>query len=320
MKHRVFIAKALALGLALGFTLPMNAQEVPARPLSIPVYHPMVFNPAVVGSKDFTSVSLTSKVLNSPQNQLLQFHTRFGQHPSGFSPWGLGSYVFRNNPGTEWETGASVAAAYHIPLDENYLHMISVGSSFRGFFHLPGKTLKEVYNDPGRVFQLNMDLGVYYYGPRAFGGLSSTSLFGGKWDAVLPGDSSLFFPRGYHAFGGYKFMIKRDPGIVLEPSLLISVSDSTLGEFHRHMVPYLKLYLQNFYVGTGIKPLQFPNFWKSMDVIVFFFQYQFPRMHTGVYLEFPRTGFLNDNNIIFEVNLGFNLGKEGEGFFKYRHW
>ncbi len=76
--------------------------------------------------------------------------------------------------------------------------------------------------------------------------------------------------------------------------LLVSLNDSTLSEPQKHLVPYLKVYLQNFYVGTNIK---------SLDVFTLFFQYQFPRFYTGVYLEFPRVGFLNNVNIIFEVGI-----------------
>ena len=92
---------------------------------------------------------------------------------------------------------------------------------------------------------------------------------------------------------------------------MVSVNDSTLSEPHKHLVPYLKVYLQNFYIGT---------YMKSTDIFALFFQYQFPRFYTGVFLEFPRVGFLNNDNIIFEVSLGINLGQGGDKFLQYRHW
>jgi hypothetical protein len=39
-----------------------------------------------------------------------------------------------------------------------------------------------------------------------------------------------------------------------------------------------------------------------------------------VFLEFPRKGFLNDDNIIFELSLGINLGLEKRKFLQHRHW
>jgi hypothetical protein len=117
--------------------------------------------------------------------------------------------------------------------------------------------------------------------------------------------------REYHLYGGYKFMVSKALGIVIEPSLLVTLNDSTISEPHKHLVPYLKIYLQNFYLGTYLKDL---------DIFALFFQYQFPKFYTGVFLEFPRVGFLNDDNIIFELSLGVNLGKKGQPFLRYRHW
>ncbi len=70
----------------------------------------------------------------------------------------------------------------------------------------------------------------------------------------------------------------KETGIVLEPSLLVSLNDSTISEPHKHLIPYLKIYMQNFYVGTYLR---------SLDILALFFQYQFPKFYTGVLLEFP---------------------------------
>jgi len=69
--------------------------------------------------------------------------------------------------------------------------------------------------------------------------------------------------------------------------------------------------LHNFYIGTYLKDL---------DIFALFFQYQFPKFYTGVFLEFPRVGYLNDENIIFEVSLGVNLGNGSPTFTQHRHW
>jgi hypothetical protein len=124
-------------------------------------------------------------------------------------------------------------------------------------------------------------------------------------------DHEAHIPREYHLYGGYKFLLSRENSVVLEPSLLVSLNDTTFSELHKHLVPYLKLYLQNFYIGT---------YMKSLDTFALFFQYQFPRFYTGIFLEFPRVGFLNEDNIIFEISLGVNLDRGDQRFLQFRHW
>lgn len=310
--HRGISYQKIIIGLVLigvGFT--SRAQEAPSSPLSIPVYAPMVLNPAFAGSKDFTHISLTTKVLKSFDSQLLGFHRRMTGPGGGFSKIGLGAYVFREQLEQSWNTGLAIAGSYHISLDQANIHLLSLGASLKGIMNLPGTGLEAESDSLDNVFNPNMDLGVYYYGPTAFAGISATSLLGTLTGEGIHEDSEAYVPREYHFYGGYKFMISRKSSVVLEPSLLLSLNDTTFSEPFRHLVPYLKLYLQNFYIGS---------YFKSVDQVALFFQYQFPRFFAGVFLEFPRVGFLNDDNIIFEISLGVNLGKDSHSFLQYRHW
>jgi len=305
------IRKSFITLAGLTITLLLGAQDVPSKPLSIPVYTPMVLNPAFVGSKDFTNISLTSKVLKNPNSQIINIHKRLSGTNGIFSNIGFGAYAFQEQLDQSWNTGLALAGSYHFALGEASVHNIAVGASLKGFLNIP-KNSDETFEDTvSSTFNPNMDFGVYYYGPTAFAGLSVTSLFGTRITEEVPIDSDAYISREYHLYGGYKFLLNRSNSIVLEPSLLISLNDSTISEPHKHLVPYLKLYLENFYIGTYVK---------SFDIFALFFQYQFPRFYTGVFLEFPRVGFLNDDNIIFEVSLGVNLGKGGHTFLQYRHW
>ncbi len=271
----------------------------------------MVLNPAFVGSKDFTNISLTSKVLRNPNSQIINIHKRLSGTNGFFSNIGLGAYAFQEQLDQSWNTGLALAGSYHYALDEASVHNIAAGASLKGFFNIPKNSDESIEDTVSSAFNPNMDFGVYYYGPTAFAGLSVTSLFGTRITEEVSIDSDAYISREYHLYGGYKFLLNRSSSIVLEPSLLISLNDSTISEPHKHIVPYLKLYLQNFYIGTYVK---------SFDIFAFFFQYQFPHFYTGVFLEFPTEGFLNDDNIIFEVSLGVNLGKGGHTFLQYRHW
>jgi type IX secretion system PorP/SprF family membrane protein len=301
----------LSLALLSGFTtgLFLHGQDVPSKPLSIPVYHPMLINPAFVGSKDFTNISFTTKALKYPDSQVLSIHKRLANAEGDYTPLGLGAYAFHEQLDQSWNTGLAVSGSYHVAVDDEHLHNISVGVTAKGILLVPKKGDESISDTSTSILRPNMDLGIYYYGPHAFGGISVTTLFDTKKGDTLSSYSHI--DREYHLYGGYKFVLSKAHGIVLEPSLLVSLNDSTLSEPHKHLVPYLKLYVQNVYIGTYLK---------DFDIFALFFQYQFPKLYAGVFLEFPRIGYLNDDNIIFEVSVGVNLGTGGAPHLQYGHW
>ncbi len=289
----------------------MAQQSVPSRPLSIPVFHPLVLNPAYAGSKDFTSYALTTRVYRIPDNQIFTYHRRLPSTAPFTSKIGVGGFLFQEQLTSSWNTGLAVTGVYHQPLDHARLHNLAMGITMKASINVL-KNSSELPDDTrNTTFHPNADLGVYYYGPTAFAGLSVTTVFGAAEGSGTTSSDEAAIPREYHFYGGYKFLLSRKNAIVLEPSLLISLNDSTFSEPHHHLVPYLKLYLQNFYVGTYVK---------SLDIFALFFQYQFPKFNAGLFMEFPRVGFLNDNNIIFELSLGFNLAPGDTKFQQYRHW
>lgn len=288
----------------------LDAQEVPAKPFSIPVYNPMVLNPAFAGSKDFTNISLTTRALKYPDSQVLNYHQRLKSARGDFSPLGIGSYLFQEQYEDSWNTGFALAGAYHYALDKDRIHNLAAGVSLKGIIAVPRQGEEALFDSLSTVFIPNADFGIYYYGPSAFAGLSSTNLFQNV-NGTDSTQSYALFNREYHFYGGYKFLVSKRLGIVIEPSVLLSLNDGTFGEAHKHLVPYLKVYLQSFYIGTYLK---------DFDTLALFFQYQFPVFYAGVFLEFPRVGYLNNENIIFEVSVGVNLGRSGSSFLHYRHW
>ena len=303
-----FLVIALFMSGMTGFSL--FAQGAPSKLLSLPVYHPMVLNPAFAGSKDFSSISLTSKASKWPDTQILNFNTRLLSSKDDFSNIGLGAYIFQEQYTNSWNTGVAFAGAYHFSLDRQKLNFLSLGASLKGVLAIP-KVAEEAPSDSlATIFRPNTDLGIYYYGPHVFAGISSTNIFG----TDINGDSSLQysdFDRQYIFEVGYKFLISKKLGIVIEPSLLTTLNDETIKDPLKQIVPYLKVYLKDFYIGTYLK---------DTDIFALFFQYQFPKFYTGVFLEFPRVGYLNDENIIFEVSAGINLGRGNPKFTQHRHW
>ena len=276
----------------------------------MPVYHPMVLNPAFAGSKDFTSFGLTTKAFKRPDAQILDFNTRLSLPDGEFSHMGLGAYAFQEQYELSWNTGVTLAGAYHFALDRQKLHFISIGAAVKGVFAIPKETAESPSDSLATKFRPNMDFGIYYYGPNAFAGISATNIF----ETNTGSDTTLSyseFDRQFNFQVGYKFLISKKLGIVVEPSLLSTLDSETISEPFQHIIPYLKVYLKDFYIGSYLKDL---------DIFALFFQYQFPKFYTGVFLEFPRVGYLNDENIIFEVSAGINLGKGSPTFTQHRHW
>ncbi len=308
-KKRQVNTTFLALVISVIAGVSLQGQSALPGLLSAPIYHPMTLNPGYVGSKDFTNISLTTKASKSPDSQILNAHKRLAGSEGNYSHLGVGAYIFQEQFDLSWNSGLAVSGAYHHSLDNQNLQNISAGVTLKGIFATPKKSAESVSDTLSTKFRPNVDIGVYYYGPHAYAGISSTTLFGTK-----DGDSTLNyanFKRQYHAFAAYKFLISKELGIVIEPSLLLTLNDETIHDPFRELVPYLKVYLKNFYLGTYLKDL---------DIFALFFQYQFPKFYTGVFLEFPRVGYLNDDNIIFEVSVGFNLGESDPFFMHYRHW
>jgi type IX secretion system PorP/SprF family membrane protein len=300
----LFILLSCATGISI------FGQGSPSKLLSLPVYHPMVLNPAFAGSKDFTSISLTTKASKWPDTQILNLNTRLYSPDGEFSHLGIGAYVFQEQFDLSWNTGLAVSGAYHFSLDRQKLHYISLGTTLKGILAVPKASAESPADSLSAKFRPNMDIGVYYYGPQAFGGIAVTTMFGTDTN----GDSTLNysnFDRQYNFQLGYKFLISKRLGIVIEPSILATLDDETIGDPINNLVPYLKVYLNNFYVGSYLKDL---------DIFALFFQYQFPKFYAGVFLEFPTEGYLNDENIIFEVSMGMNLGRGNPTFNQHRHW
>ena len=317
MEWRKFICRRgstasliLALLLIAVTGISLHGQGAPSKLLSIPVYHPMVLNPAFTGSKDFSNISLTTKASKWPDTQILNYNSRLNSPDGQFSNVGLGAYIFQEQFDESWNTGLAVAGAYHFALDRQKLNFISLGATLKGVLAMPRESDEAPSDSLSSIFRPNMDIGVYYYGPHVFAGISATNIFGTNTN----GDSTISysdFDRQYNFQVGYKFLISKKLGIVIEPSLLSTLDDETISDPFEHIVPYLKVYLKDFYIGSYLK---------DTDIFALFFQYQFPKFYTGVFLQFPRVGYLNDENIIFEVSVGLNLGKGSPTFTQHRHW
>ena len=98
---------------------------------------------------------------------------------------------------------------------------------------------------------------------------------------------------------------------MLEPSVLINVTDSTLGKIGDNITPILKLYIDNFCVGS---------YFLTDGNTSFFFQYRYPKFYVGAFYELPRKTAYYKKAPIVELTLGFNFQADKSRISKRSQW
>lgn len=298
--------KKLSLLLAgcLVFTFS-TAQRIPSKPSSYPVFTPLILNPGIAGSKDFSRVELVSRINGTQGAQMLTYHTRLksantNSRTLSFSNFGIGGYVFHDRLGSSRNLGTGLSGAYHVPLGTKKVSGLSIGLSVHALYNMEtdnGETTAPATNtlDP------NADLGIHYYGPRGFIGISSINLLSLAADSVPVINRDLSIPNENLLYGGFRMVLSRNREIVLEPSVIVQLHDSVFNDIEAAVTPMLKLYVQNACFGT---------YFRTFDHLAFFLQYQFPRFYSGVNASFPRNQMLISNDqLTIEIALGLNLGR-----------
>ncbi|MBK7713004.1 MAG: hypothetical protein IPJ37_20260 [Bacteroidales bacterium] len=110
---------------------------------------------------------------------------------------------------------------------------------------------------------------------------------------------------------GYKFLLSKSQNIVLEPSVLIDATDSTFSDIVDNINPIIKLYVDNFCIGS---------YFLSDGNTSFFFQYRYPRVYLGAFYELPRKTAYFKKSPIVELTLGLNFQVDKSRFSKRSHW
>jgi type IX secretion system PorP/SprF family membrane protein len=298
-------------------------QQTPYHPLSYRIFSPFLFNPAMAGSKDFSSLDVISGWQGKSNSQLISVNSRITKKgPSyfmspvvkAFTNIGIGGYLFNEDYSPSRNMGAGAICSYQIPLDKQSLSFLSFGVAVKGIYN----TMDSVYSaDPGlsmpseSTFYPNLDAGIYYYGPSLFAGFSVTNLLGNPGDPDSLGIYRIPASRQYFFVAGYKFLISKPLNLVLEPSLIINGNTWRYHKITDIIKPMLKIYAQDFCVGT---------YFNDYDNISFFFQYRYPRFYVGTFFEMPKKTayYKKDLNVEFAVGVNFSAIKSKN--LKYYHW
>jgi type IX secretion system PorP/SprF family membrane protein len=296
------------------------AQQTPLNPLSYWVFSPYLYNPAMVGSKDFMTLDLNTAFQGESRAQILSVNTRLSKTKPGyfsspkmkeFNRVGIGGSVFNDLNGSSHNIGMNASGSYQFPLNTQVLSFLSFGASVKGVYNMLDTNVVDAGDHSKNTFYPNIDAGVYYYGPNLFTGVSVINLLGNPGDADSLGNYEIPVSRQFFFTIGYKFILSKSLNIVLEPSVLIDPVDSTFGKIGENINPILKLYLDNFCLGS---------YFLTDGNASIFFQYKFPRIHLGAFCELPRKTAYYKKSPILEFTVGWNFQVDKSRFSKRSHW
>ena len=306
---------------ALCCLYPSYGQQMPFNPVSYRIYTPFILNPAIAGSKDYLSIDMIAGFNDKSHSQILSGNTRITKKVPGYLPSGR-TYSYTNigaglSGYNSFETGDSThnagiiaTAAYHIPLSNKALSFLSVGVSLKGMYHFyEGDADLSI---PFKEFYFpNVDVGLYFYNPKAYAGLSVTNLLDPPDDTSTLSLYRIPVSRQYNLIAGYKIVLSQSLNIVLEPSILIHTDDSLSFDIKESIEPALKLYAGNFCLGT---------YFNDYSKISFFFQYRYPKFYVGTYFALPKNSPFFKKSLTSEIAFGINFSHNKSGYTKYGHW
>jgi type IX secretion system PorP/SprF family membrane protein len=296
------------------------AQQTPLNPLSYWVFTPYIYNPAMVGSKDYLTLDLNAAFQEKSYAQILGCNTRLSKTKPGyfsspqlkeFNGVGLGGSVFNDYNGSSHNIGLNTAASYQFSLGSENLSFLSFGASVKGVYNIPDPGITETGSPVKNTFYPNLDGGMYYYGTNLFTGVSVINIFGNPGEPDSLGHYQINAGRQLYFSIGYKFLLSKTHNIVLEPSILVSVTDSTMGEIGDNINPILKLYIDNICIGS---------YFFSDGNTSFFFQYRYPKFYLGAFYELPKKTAYYKKAPIVELTIGFNFRSDKSRFSKRSQW
>jgi len=290
-----------------------EAQETPFNPVSHKIFSPYLFNPAMVGSKDFSSVSTIVSFQDGISSQILSGEARllkkvpaysFSEGNQEFGNIGIGGAFFNDLNGASKNIGASASVAYHIPLNKQKLSFLSFGASVKGVQNkLDYGISEDSIVSPGseETFFPNLDFGVYFYSPSFYAGLSATNLLGNPGTADSLGVYEIPVSQQSFFVLGYKILLSKSQNIVLEPSVIITAREFSFELERNDIQPIIKLYLQDFCMGM---------YFNDSSINSFFFQYNYPGFYLGAYFGIPKNTVFYLNRPKIELTAGINLSRE----------
>lgn len=295
----------------------LNGQQTPLNPVSYWVFNPYIYNPAIVGSKDFLSLGINMAYQGKSSSQMISGNTRITKTKSGyfsspditeFKNTGIGASIYNDYDGFARNMGLSVAGSYQIPLNTRKLSFLSFGTAIKIEYNTITATLSDTLR---KTYYPNLDIGIYYYGTNFYTGMSAVNLLGSPWKPDTLGIYNVPVSREYFFTAGYKFLLSKSLNIVLEPSVLILATDSTFSKIKDNINPIVRLYLEDFCFGTSFR---------SDGKISFFAQFRYPRFYIGGFYELAKKTPYFKKTPLVEFTVGLNIQPDKSRITNHSHW
>ncbi|MCA1756307.1 MAG: PorP/SprF family type IX secretion system membrane protein [Bacteroidales bacterium] len=296
-----------------------TGQQSPFYPVSYRIFNPFVFNPAVAGSKDYSSYDIILSNRGSENSLMGSFNTRLSKVTDNyvsslpapeFTNIGVGGFIFREQIGNARNTGFGASASYHLATDRDAKSFFSAGATVKAIYHdFAGDT--ELSIPEFNTFRPTADAGIYYYSPGFYTGVSVTNLFFVTDVAdtlglyITPITPMLFF----HA--GYKFIISDLDNMIIEPIIILEYPCKEPAKFEEIIKPGFRFYSGALSAGT---------FLNDLKRLSFFMQFKYKKTSLGAYFELPYNTAYYKEPMIAEISLGINLSAIKSGYQKNNHW
>jgi len=313
---------ALPIAILQLFSAITFGQQTPLNPVSYWVFVPYIYNPAITGSKDFMSIGFNASFQGESNTQLLSGNARLTKTaPSYFSSpeiteytnTGVGGSIYRDVNGLSKNLGMSGAFSYSIPLNSHRLSFLSLGTSVKGAYSTISSDSADLEDPTRETFFPNFDLGVYFYSPGFYSGISAVNLLGSPWIPDTLGNYDVPVSRQYFFNAGFKILLSRSLNMVLEPSVLVAATDSTFDDISSNISPIFKLYIENFCLGTSFST-------GNSGKIAFFGQFRYPGFYVGAYYELASKTAYYANKPHVELTFGLNMHYNKPNLTKRSHW
>ena len=297
----------------------LAGQQVPDYPVSYRLFTPFIFNPAIAGSKDFTSVDITLGKQGKSNSQLASGNLRIGKLKKEyltsvsvpeFTPIGAGGYIFDNKNDSCRTIGFGAAGSYHLQIGNNGLSFISFGAAVKGIYNdYSGNADMGIPAE--KTFYPNVDAGIFYYAPSYYAGISATNLLGSPDKPDTLGYSSVAASRQLFFNAGYKLVVSRTWNILLEPFLVVNTDFEFSGEVMDWIKPGLKVYAGNFCAGTYLN---------NLEKLSLLFQFRYNKIYVGSYIEMEYGEPFYKKPVLAELLIGINLSAVKSGLSRHNHW
>jgi type IX secretion system PorP/SprF family membrane protein len=313
-------SKILSICLFASLLSVANGQQTPLNPVSYWVFVPYIYNPAIVGSKDFLSAGFNASFQGNSNTQLLSGNTRISKTQSGyfsspdiveFKNIGVGGSLYRDISGLSTNIGGAISGSYQFPMSTKKLSFLSVGVTVKGVYNSLDNDSVGPAHSYKKTFYPDVDLGIYYYGTSIFAGVSATNILGNPFKSDTLEIFRVPVQRQYFFTAGFKVLLSKSLNIVVEPSVLISATDTTFNKITDNINPILKLYLEDFCVGSAFN---------NSGRISFFAQYRYPKFYVGAYYELAKNTAYFKKSPIVEFTFGINIQPDKSRFSNHSHW